>query len=469
MVTALVATVLDRPLTQLEDAAVFAAVEHLGRSSSQTPTLTDLAAHPREPARRLSSPGSGGPPTRRAAELSALCLRARQAPLPVAAGHVRRPIDGARRLERPGIVLDLSAVPIDSEALPLVMVAAAGWLSQLMAGPGTATRPGPRRGLGAARQPPHRLATCRAASSSAAPTASPTSASPTDPSDLGAQADDGTATAKIAAGLLADSATKILLRQAPDQLEAAATQLRPDRAGTPDRRSAHPRPSALEGRRPNRRRPPHARPRRGRARATPTVGWPAPPEHGSRRRERATTETGSWPARRSRRPRRRAPRRRTTAGSLTDVAVPEPDPRPDGPDTTGDDLHGPLGGASAGTATGAAPAGPPSTSSCPRSTLTCEKRSTALAARVGMTDVGQHAPQSVERRCAHRQMPDHVADPQGLADFVDECASRLWSPEGDRVLRWLTEARGVPTGRAPPQPDRRGPGCPASSADRDAC
>ena len=41
------------------------------------------------------------------------------------------------------------------------------------------------------------------------------------PSDLGAQADDGTATAKIASGLLADSATKILLRQAPDQLDAA--------------------------------------------------------------------------------------------------------------------------------------------------------------------------------------------------------------------------------------------------------
>ena len=42
-------------------------------------------------------------------------------------------------------------------------------------------------------------------------------------SDLVAQADDGTATTKIAAGLLADSATKILLRQSPDQLAAAVT------------------------------------------------------------------------------------------------------------------------------------------------------------------------------------------------------------------------------------------------------
>jgi hypothetical protein len=41
-------------------------------------------------------------------------------------------------------------------------------------------------------------------------------------SDLAAQADDGTATAKIAAGLLADAATRILLRQSPDQLGAVA-------------------------------------------------------------------------------------------------------------------------------------------------------------------------------------------------------------------------------------------------------
>jgi hypothetical protein len=41
-------------------------------------------------------------------------------------------------------------------------------------------------------------------------------------SDIGAQADDGTATSKIATGLLADSATKILLRQAPDQIARAA-------------------------------------------------------------------------------------------------------------------------------------------------------------------------------------------------------------------------------------------------------
>jgi type IV secretory pathway VirB4 component len=44
------------------------------------------------------------------------------------------------------------------------------------------------------------------------------------PSDLTAQTDDGTASAKIAAGLLADAQTRIVLRQAPDQIPTA-TQL----------------------------------------------------------------------------------------------------------------------------------------------------------------------------------------------------------------------------------------------------
>ena len=125
------------------------------------------------------------------------------------------------RWDGPGLVLDLSAVPIDSEALPLVMVAAAGWLSQLMAGPG------PQRvqvideawALLGNRHTAGYLQSCfklgrtyGVANICVAHR----------PSDLGAQADDGTATAKIAAGLLADAATTVVLRQAPDQLEVAA-------------------------------------------------------------------------------------------------------------------------------------------------------------------------------------------------------------------------------------------------------
>jgi hypothetical protein len=36
------------------------------------------------------------------------------------------------------------------------------------------------------------------------------------------------------------------------------------------------------------------------------------------------------------------------------------------------------------------------------------------------------------------------ADPAGLAAFVDQCAERLWKPQGQSVLRWLTEVRGLP-------------------------
>ena len=37
-----------------------------------------------------------------------------------------------------------------------------------------------------------------------------------------------------------------------------------------------------------------------------------------------------------------------------------------------------------------------------------------------------------------------VADPVGLAAFVDECAERLWQPQGRVVLQWLTQVRGLP-------------------------
>jgi hypothetical protein len=59
-------------------------------------------------------------------------------------------------------------------------------------------------------------------------------------SDVAAQTDDGTAESKIAAGLLADAATKIVLRQAPDQVRADPGQIPPaQRAfGLSDRETA---------------------------------------------------------------------------------------------------------------------------------------------------------------------------------------------------------------------------------------
>ncbi len=222
MVTALVATVLDRPLTQIEDAAIFTTVEHLGRSSSN-PTLTDLAAI------LASPPDDVVAQLRRTAtdaqsELSALCFALDKLLSRSLRGMFDGPSTVPPKWNGPGIVLDLSAIPIDSEALPLVMVAAAGWLSQLMVGPG------PRRvqvldeawALLGNRHTARYLQSCFKLGRTYG-VANICIAHR--PSDLGAQADDGTSTAKIAGGLLADAATKILLRQAPDQLEAAATSV----------------------------------------------------------------------------------------------------------------------------------------------------------------------------------------------------------------------------------------------------
>jgi type IV secretory pathway VirB4 component len=124
------------------------------------------------------------------------------------------------RWDGPGVVLDLSAVPLDSDALPLVMVATAGWFQQVLA------CPGPQRmqildeawALLGNRHTAAYLQTCFKLGRTYGVSNLCISHRA---SDLVAQADDGTATSKIAAGLLADSATKIILRQAPDQIDAA--------------------------------------------------------------------------------------------------------------------------------------------------------------------------------------------------------------------------------------------------------
>jgi hypothetical protein len=219
--TALLATVLDRPLTQVEDAALFAAVEQLVEAGGE-PTLLDVARLLREPSPSM------------AAQLRQpiTSITADTAPVGFALDKLltrslRGMFDGPSTVplawDGPGLVLDLSAVPLDNEALPLVMVAAAGWLQQLMA------CPGPQRlqvldeawALLGNRHTAAYLQSCfKLGRTYGISNLCITHRA----SDLTAQADDGTATAKIAAGLLADSATKIILRQAPDQLTAAENQ-----------------------------------------------------------------------------------------------------------------------------------------------------------------------------------------------------------------------------------------------------
>ncbi|MCB0987677.1 MAG: hypothetical protein KDB15_03075 [Microthrixaceae bacterium] len=219
MCTALVGTVLERSLTQLEDAVVFAAVDQLTTAPLDEPTLTDVArlvANPTEAmTERLRSTDR---------DLAADTATVAYALDKLLSRSLRGMFDGTStvplRWDGPGVVLDLSAVPLDSDALPLVMVAAAGWFQQLMA------CPGPQRVqildeawalLGNRHTAGYLQTSFKLGRTYGVANLCITHRA----SDLVAQADDGTATSKIAAGLLADSATKIILRQAPDQLDAA--------------------------------------------------------------------------------------------------------------------------------------------------------------------------------------------------------------------------------------------------------
>ena len=140
----------------------------------------------------------------------------RQAPLlSQAVRHIGHPV-----IRNLGTVGGSIAHADPAAELPLVMVATAGWFQQLMA------CPGPQRiqvldeawALLGNRHTAAYLQSCfKLGRTYGVANVCITHRA----SDLTAQADDGSATSKIAAGLLADSATKIVLRQAPDQVAAA--------------------------------------------------------------------------------------------------------------------------------------------------------------------------------------------------------------------------------------------------------
>ncbi|HZQ76171.1 MAG TPA: DUF87 domain-containing protein [Acidimicrobiia bacterium] len=124
----------------------------------------------------------------------------------------------------PGVVLDLSALHHDPQALAVVMAAGAAWLQTALAAP--RGEHGPRRvqildeawALLASERTARYLQACfKLCRAWGVANIAVTHRI----SDLSAQADDGTATSKIAAGVLADTQTRVVFRQAPDQTPAA--------------------------------------------------------------------------------------------------------------------------------------------------------------------------------------------------------------------------------------------------------
>ncbi len=127
-----------------------------------------------------------------------------------------------------GVVIDLSAVHQDPEALTLVMVAATAWLQALLAAPEGAEVP--RRYqvleecwalLGSERtakylQSCYKLSRAYGVSNIAVAHRI---------SDLRAQSDDGSSAAKVAMGLLGDTDIRVVFRQSTDQVAEATALL----------------------------------------------------------------------------------------------------------------------------------------------------------------------------------------------------------------------------------------------------
>lgn len=221
----LVSVVLRRDLTALEEATLAAAVEHLD-DHCQGATLIDLAALLGAlPAEMVSRHDL--------ALVDAPLLREARTNLRLALGKLldrtlRGMFDGRTtvtldREHGTGIVLDLSAVFGNSDALPLVQMAATSWLQASMADLPRQQRRGVLvddevwATLATERAAKHvqaRLKLCRLYGIWNVLVCHRLS-------DLRAQSDDGTAAAKVAAGLLADIQTKVIFRQAPDQADDA--------------------------------------------------------------------------------------------------------------------------------------------------------------------------------------------------------------------------------------------------------
>lgn len=221
LMVALLASVLDRRLEPGEEALVSRAVEHLHQHLIQF-DLADLANVIASPPAEL----------REHPELAISTdaeMRATAMPLRFALGKLldrtlRGMFDGPTNVKLDwdnglGVVIDLSAVFNDREALPLVMMASATWLQSSL----TALAKDRRSLLvddevwalleneWTVRHLQARLKLCRHLGMANVLICHKLS-------DLRAQSADGTAAAKVAAGLLADIGTRVIFQQPQDQV-----------------------------------------------------------------------------------------------------------------------------------------------------------------------------------------------------------------------------------------------------------
>jgi type IV secretory pathway VirB4 component len=215
----LLAAVLRRDLAPAEEATLFAAVEAAVTGRAKEPTLADLARLLTEPTDAMVAQVRK-PRDELAAEASDLYYALQN----LVGQSLRGMFDGPGTVHLDpdglGVVLDLSGLDINSPAMPLVLMTATGWLQEFL------VCPGPQRlqitdelwvGAGDRHFVRH-MQRCQKLGRTFGIANIQIAHKVT---DAAAQTADGTAESKIAAGLLADTDTKIILRQDPEQLDHA--------------------------------------------------------------------------------------------------------------------------------------------------------------------------------------------------------------------------------------------------------
>jgi type IV secretory pathway VirB4 component len=227
MVYALLTAVLKRALNPIEEAGVAAAIAQLdsraatARPAAQ-PTLCDVAGLLGAPSEQMAIEAGID-----AARLAEECASARLGLGRLLSRDLRGMFDGISTVRIDwtgrGLVLDVSSVHHDPDALAVVMIPATSWLQALMAD----SRPDAPRKVQVIEEcwamlRHERVAfylqacwkLCRRYGVANIAVAHRLS-------DLRSQADDGTATAKVAMGLLADTQTRVIFRQSAGQVAEA--------------------------------------------------------------------------------------------------------------------------------------------------------------------------------------------------------------------------------------------------------
>ena len=227
---ALAASMLRRDLSATEEAALSWVIDIVTdtESDDHVPTLRDVVDLLATPTDEMLSRSA----EETARELARSIAEVRHGLGKLLDGPLRGMFDGPSTVSLDwsgrGVVIDLSAVHQDPDALTVVMIAATGWLQALLAAP--ESEDVPRRIqvleeiwalLGSERVAKYYQSCQKLARAYGVANISVAHRI----SDLRAQTDDGTSAAKVSMGLLADTQTRILFRQSSDQVPEAKVML----------------------------------------------------------------------------------------------------------------------------------------------------------------------------------------------------------------------------------------------------